>query len=171
MKTNNRLSCNIIFTLNLQQYYFLELPFLLLQVVHGCPHSRTRLPMLEQGMLRTLTRKATRALVARQRARSCEAAHARVSQAAHTRGQGSALSRDEFYCATTRAALRRLLAHKLLSKFRTLLKLAKQERLQKVLERSRVMWPKYVFYYTQRINYKRASELVCVLECLCVWCG
>ena len=41
------------------------------------------------------------------------------------------------------------LAHKSLSKPRTLLKLAKQERLRKMLETSRAMRPKYILLHTK----------------------
>ena len=67
------------------------------------------------------------------------------------------------------------LALKSLNKPKTLLKLAKQERLRKMLKRSRAMWPKYILLHTknniQESLYKRARELVCVLVCLCVWYG
>ena len=82
------------------------------------------------------------------------------------------MSRDEFRCAATHAVLKRLLALKSLSKHRTLLKLAKQECLQKMLERSRALWQKYILLHTKEYIttelYKKARELVCVLECLCV---
>ena len=51
------------------------------------------------------------------------------------------------FAQQTRAVLRQLLAHKSLSKPKTLLKLAKQECLWKMLERSRAIWPKYILLH------------------------
>ena len=66
-------------------------------------------------------------------------------------------------------------ANKLLRKPRTPLKIAKQEHLRKILERSRAIWLNMILLLTKRKYtrelFTKARVPVCVLECLCVWCG
>ena len=63
-------------------------------------------------------------------------------------------------------------ANKFLSKPRTLLKIAKQEHLRKMLERSRAIWLNMILLLSKREYirelFTKSRELVCVLKCLCV---
>ena len=61
----------------------------------------------------------------------------------------STLSRDEFYCAATRVALTRFLAHKSLSKPFWTSQLVKQECFAENTGEKRAMWPKYILLHTK----------------------